>query len=348
MYKKMLSFVLALVLVAGMAVIGVSAAEADEVPETSTTIYFELPEEWAKYAVKKVFCHIWEIDGDALGNWQSKPEACTSEGNNLYSYNISKVGEITEGKYYGVIFSVDTGAQTYDTLLTTDCLGGTVYCGDTHYENPQDSAKTVVAAFWRNMNPEEYGPIKVVSSIGNVVGTCLVPGTTEEDLFNDFLNNKLDNARTYSGLTDQQLIDNLGLSLGFTREETHMIILASDCDIDWSKENSIIQSASPDEATPDESTPDESTPDEPIIDSLLFGDADLDGRVSVKDVTLIQKHSASIVFIDNQYAQIAANVVYTDSINVKDATAIQKYLAGIDTGLPIGVDLIEMRESMMQ
>ena len=64
----------------------------------------------------------------------------------------------------------------------------------------------------------------------------------------------------------------------------------------------------------------------------LCGDADQNGIVNVKDATAIQKHLAEIQTCD----EVAGNVDFMGGLTIKDATAIQKYIAGIDTGFLIG------------
>lgn len=66
--------------------------------------------------------------------------------------------------------------------------------------------------------------------------------------------------------------------------------------------------------------------------SHLMGDANLDGTVNIKDVTLIQQHIASICdFSDEQ--MLVANVNSDNRVDILDATMIQKYLALYITSL---------------
>lgn len=77
------------------------------------------------------------------------------------------------------------------------------------------------------------------------------------------------------------------------------------------------------------STDDEATPDEQI----LLGDADDDSKVNVKDATAIQKYVAGFeITINMESADADGNT----QVNVKDATAIQKWVAGIPVNTPIG------------
>lgn len=70
-------------------------------------------------------------------------------------------------------------------------------------------------------------------------------------------------------------------------------------------------------------------------ETALLGDADLSGKVNVKDATLIQKHTAGIVTVDGLALQCADANADT-KVNVLDATAVQKFVAGISTNTGIG------------
>ena len=69
----------------------------------------------------------------------------------------------------------------------------------------------------------------------------------------------------------------------------------------------------------------------------LIGDADLNGSINVKDATLIQKHVADILVIDD-YALYFADSDRNSTVNVKDATTIQKYVAGMTVNPEVGTE----------
>lgn len=58
----------------------------------------------------------------------------------------------------------------------------------------------------------------------------------------------------------------------------------------------------------------------------IFGDANEDETVSIKDATLIQKHIAALETLSER-AELLADVNENDRIDIKDATCVQKYLA---------------------
>ncbi len=66
-----------------------------------------------------------------------------------------------------------------------------------------------------------------------------------------------------------------------------------------------------------------------------LGDADLDDTVNIKDATLIQKHVASIETLAD-YALITADADEDSQITVKDATVIQKFVASLPVDNPVG------------
>lgn len=86
------------------------------------------------------------------------------------------------------------------------------------------------------------------------------------------------------------------------------------------------------------STGDEDKPTNPVVTGLL-GDANEDGKVNIKDATLIQKSIANLTTL-TKTGEALADADLNTKINIKDATAIQKHIAGIETGFPIGEPLV--------
>ncbi len=231
MFKKILCLAMILIMVAGLAVVGVSAAE-----EKDTKIYFQVPGDWNNF--KQVRCHIWPYGEKPLANWGSKKENCVNEGNGIWSYDpTAKVGGLTDGVTYCVIFATDTGMQTYDAVMTTKCYGDTLYCDGTKFENPEDSNKTALSARWKNNTA--YGPVKAVTSIGNIVGETYVQAPA--DMFTTFLTKKLENARQYAGKDDQALVDDTAKALGLGQETVAKLIKDAGVTVDWDAAKSILE-----------------------------------------------------------------------------------------------------------
>ncbi len=65
-----------------------------------------------------------------------------------------------------------------------------------------------------------------------------------------------------------------------------------------------------------------------VSEDYMLGDTDRDNRLSVKDATTIQKYLAGIVEFSEQQ-KLNAEFNGDGEVNIKDATAIQKFLAGL-------------------
>ncbi len=232
--KKLLALVLALILMFSTVTLA-SAAEGPSAPTGySNVLNFDVTTTgWNNF--KKVYCHIWVHNGESFYAWQSKAEQCTdADGDGVWTYDLDAKGVVLEdGELYVVVFSNENGMQTYNLLFDTSVIGDTAYCDGTYYENPEDSSKIAQAAFWRNQNRAEFGPEKCVTSIGNVVGTCVPFTTTRYAMFVDFLVNKLINARTYSGKSDQQLLDDTAAQLGLDDGDIEEAIRDAGVSVNW-------------------------------------------------------------------------------------------------------------------
>lgn len=71
------------------------------------------------------------------------------------------------------------------------------------------------------------------------------------------------------------------------------------------------------------------------VEGNIKGDADGDGRVTVKDVTCIQKVIAKLP-VGSSYSKSAADVDGNGEVNVSDAAYIQRWLVNIETSYMIG------------
>ena len=72
-----------------------------------------------------------------------------------------------------------------------------------------------------------------------------------------------------------------------------------------------------------------------LKNQALCGDVNCDGKVDIMDATAIQKYIAGLATLSDE-GYVVADVDGSEIVNVMDATAIQKYLAGMEKSLPIG------------
>ncbi len=85
------------------------------------------------------------------------------------------------------------------------------------------------------------------------------------------------------------------------------------------------------------SQPTQPTTTEPDVIDYIYGDADMNGVVNIKDATTVQKYAADMLTLE-EVAFIQANVTGDAAVNVRDATAIQKWIAGLITSFAVEAD----------
>ncbi|MGN1139373.1 MAG: hypothetical protein ACI4RM_07975, partial [Ruminococcus sp.] len=166
-------------------------------------IYFDASK-WNN--VNLVYCHVWERGGDPFYSWQSKAEGCTKvDGKpNLWAYDLSKLdasttisGGLQSGKDYCVIFSANTGVQTFDQTFGTACIGDTARVTGKMIENAVDSEKEAYESVWKT-NSAKYGPHLAISSTGKLIGSVLCPNEKGEEVIGDWLPNYCNHDITYN------------------------------------------------------------------------------------------------------------------------------------------------------
>lgn len=278
MFKKIMSVMLAIVMLMSVAMIASSAAQveiadnsADAVADvaadgsadtgadgdvadtgSANVLHFDANSTgWNNF--KTISFHIWPYGGDAFYAWGSKGQRGTDEdGDGVWTYDLDAKGcTIEAGQLYAVIFYADTGMQTHDLLFDSSVIGDTATADpSTMYENMADSNKTSVAAFWNGQDATAYGPVKGITSIGNVVGTCIPSTTTPMAMFEDFLANTLENARTYSGKDDQTLIDDTAAAIGLKQDDVEAAIKNSGKEVKWDKSKSTLEAGTNPDSNP--------------------------------------------------------------------------------------------------
>jgi hypothetical protein len=180
--KKLIALLLSVLMIASVSSVAAYAEGED------TNIYFDATS-WEGATV--IYCHLWAVGEDAFFNWQSKKEACkkVADKDGIFSYDLSKLeGLDFDAKDYCVIFSANTGSQTYDITLGASCLGDTLKAVDEMIENPMDSEKKAFSATWEK-NSANFGPHRAITSIGNIVGTSFCPHETAEEVLGNWLVN---------------------------------------------------------------------------------------------------------------------------------------------------------------
>lgn len=200
--KKITSIFLSALIVFSMTAVAVNSISAAEISDdsgvngTEMKISFDVKKSgWNLDMNKKFYCHFWKSDGSKTSSgtdwpeWQTRKERCdfdTETG--IATYDLSNTEhnfKKTDGKIYNVIFSSNSGMETYTVVMSGSCIGDTLYCTGEKVENPEDSEKKCNVAVWKN-NPD-CGPKKAITSTGHVVGSAYSEGETDETLVARFL-----------------------------------------------------------------------------------------------------------------------------------------------------------------
>ncbi len=270
MFKKIASIALAATMLVGTAAIAANAAEveddavvaadassevgadasseagadaSDSTSASSNVIKFDVSTtDWNMDSGKRCMAYIYEIGQSAFFDWGTKSTRMTAEDSSnksgVWYYDLDKAGiTIESGKYYAVIFSNEAGVQTADLLFDSSCVGDTAIVKDTsaRLENTADSNKSSYVAYWTS---GKYGPLKAVTSIGNIVGDVIAPNTSAYAMFVDFLKNTLTNALEYSGKDEQTLIDDTAKALGLGQDLIADAIKEAGVSVSWTASSS--------------------------------------------------------------------------------------------------------------
>lgn len=67
----------------------------------------------------------------------------------------------------------------------------------------------------------------------------------------------------------------------------------------------------------------------------VLGDADNDGKVTIRDVTCVQRHIAELP-ATGSFSALGADADGNGEINIADASLLQQWLAEFETAYPIG------------
>lgn len=265
--------------------------------------------------VKNIYCHVWAADGTGVWPmWQTRSEKCVYDPDTgIAAYDLSKTGNTisaSDGKRYCVIFSANTGVQTYNVVMDGKCIGDTLYCTGNKLENPDDSEKVALEAVWTEN--KDCGPEKRITTTGNVIGTTLTEGVTDETLPAQYLIDYYDFPEK-SAYT-QNLLNALLVSPKDVKTAAESILDSSDYldkDTILSKVEEILAECS-----------------DPL-ESMIYGDVNNDGIITIVDATIVQKYIVNMAHLDNVNQKLA-DVDVDAVITIKDATAVQKYIVNVD------------------
>lgn len=280
---------------------------------------------WNENAIKQVYCHIYKYSGDdgkRYTDWQTKAERCsydTSTGIATYDLQtgIDKGADgletIDNTNKWVIMFSCNTGAETYGLLFNSDCFGDTVVADpNTIYESPVDDAKYSIKIEY-NKNKQLTSP-KCITSSGKVQGDSYADGTTDVTILGDYLALYATDDRR----VNKEIVSNIAYELDIHPSEAYDYAVEK-IDMDNINYPSYAQKKAAINAI------------KSVIESFpeaILGDVNGDGKVGIDDATDIQKYIVGI-YDFSDYQKKLSDVDKNGKIGVDDVTLIQKSLAGL-------------------
>lgn len=229
----------------------VAAADDSGAAGAGNKVYFKTDTSIWKTA-KTIYIYIGEHGGDSKFAWGSKKGAMEDEGDNIWSFDLDKVG-FDSSKQYTFNFTADWNAQTCDMLFDSGIMGKTCVLTADKVENNVDSNKSSYVCYWDGADTSKYGPVKLITSIGNIIGSVYWADSSPYKMLVNFISSDggdgLANAMKYNGKTAQQTLDDVAKELGLGQDDIENAIKESGKTVDWKKESSAAQSGSTDNSS---------------------------------------------------------------------------------------------------
>lgn len=179
MYKKLISILFTIVVIVAIFILSTISSSA-----YSGEITFKSPDERWTQSNTIVSAHLWNsITNDYVTEYiGSSKERMTKVDDLTYTYNVP------EGDWNMIIIFVNSGYQTYDCTIGPECIGDTIYVTGEKVNNPANAASQKCSvATWKKNN--QYGPHKTVSYTGEIIGTSLANGETDELIYKNWIIN---------------------------------------------------------------------------------------------------------------------------------------------------------------
>lgn len=240
--KQLVSVILACVLLLSCVAIGANAAEAD-IAVGERSLYdrsFNFDTTFSNWSgFENIKCHIWEYNGDPLYEWNSDDELCVDNGNGIWSFDLKGKGIILDKnkKFVLCFYTNDLKHITYDVFCHGNALGELLYCPGGTYHNPRNYEQRLEAAKWIGL---DYGSVVAFDDAGQLIGDDYSLSLSIREQFIDFLKHRLDKARLINQVSDQELIDSIGMRLGYRVYEMYNLIEEAEVDVAWNMEDSIL------------------------------------------------------------------------------------------------------------
>ena len=329
-------------------------------PAGTYRYYFYLPDQWINEYASTAGIYWWEgsISGEYWpGNaakfagvdgvyyydvatdtptiiWNNHLDGGTDPSAEIYTASCQSIDiSVSGGSYDGMIFIIDLGAENVNSYNGKITYGGQwfYYYGSGEYGAAPTKAEADVVytdkSFGEWATPDEeptepgYTEPTEEPVVTEPTEAPVVTEPTEEPVVTEPTD-----APVVTEPTEAPVVTEPTEAPEATDDEATTDEATKD---EATFDEATTDESTPDESTPDESTPDESEPTEPGTEpgeEFELGDVNKDGVLNIKDATAIQKYLAKLMeFGDDQIA--LADINGDNDVNIKDVTHIQKKIA---------------------
>lgn len=270
---------------------------------TSSTVHYYKPSSWSD-----VRCYAYTEDGTEVNGEWAKATLMTSEGNGFYKCTVP-------------------ASSAYVMFHPTS--------GSLQEPGQGESGYPVSGEAWIQNKTVTFSSKVVTSHINLNTGSKLAADVIDSQ-------SKVTSSQTYrtsalSGRSDVIVPSNASGS--YAAGVVNVVYLYGDNTPIPSTAPSTAPSTVPSTApsTAPSTVPSTAPSTEPttVPNRILIGDVDMDGRITISDATIIQKHVSEIITLSGDQL-IAADCDGDLRIGVKDATYIQKYVSEISDVALVG------------
>ena len=183
--------------------------------------------------------YIYSSNGYSSYDWDSKKTRGTdNDQDGIWEYDLSEhyIDLYGDNKYYIIFYTEDE--ETESVSFGVPCFGDRAYC-DGYIPDLYDPSINNPAVYWRSADPQLYGMKMRFTAKGEIVGTVLPANMSNYDIFVEFIREHIDEARAYSGKSDQQIVDSIKEQLSLSDEIIGEIIDLYGIDVGWNPKVSI-------------------------------------------------------------------------------------------------------------
>ncbi len=126
---------------------GCELNEDEHYNDFCTSVTLKIPYQWTDF--NTIYCHMWDMaTGEIFTPWQSNDSKCDIY-TDIATYSPDHFTTLNSDTVYGVIFSTDTGEQTFPAIyIERPCSTATLCTDKTYVRTPNDQSIRLKTKWW--------------------------------------------------------------------------------------------------------------------------------------------------------------------------------------------------------